>query len=471
MVGRSLRARAGLAVRDSGPPTGTHSLWQGADGVDQRTARGVIDLAMRVGETLLSTGASASDVVATVLRLTNAYGLRSVHVDVTFTSISVSYHRGPDADPMTVMRGIKVRSTDLTRLERLQALVAEIAASPVDVEEARARFRAVVRAPHPYRRWVVTGALAAVAAAVAALLGGNWLIVALSFFTGAVVDRAQRWLAHRGVAAFFTQMVGGAIPTVVAVGLLAAISAGVPGLKGISPSLVVASGIVVLLAGLSVVGAAQDAIDGYYVTAGARGFEVLVLTLGIVVGIAGVLALGQRMGVSMQFTAAAQLSTNNVVQVLAAMVVSGAFALSAYAAPRAAFYCTLTGGLGWLTYLAAISTGMGPAAASSCAALIAGFISQLVASRLQVPALALTMAGIVPLLPGLAVYQGLFEMVHATAGVGVSHGGATLLGAAGIGMGLAAGVSMGTFLARPVRLGLDRGQRRALRRSAGDARE
>jgi uncharacterized membrane protein YjjP (DUF1212 family) len=471
VAGRSLRERAGHAVRDNGPPTGILSLWQGTDGVDQRTARGVIDLAMRVGETLLSTGASASDVVATVLRLTNAYGLRSVHVDVNFTSISVSYHRGPDADPMTVMRGVKVRSTDLTRLERLQALVTEIAANPVDVEEARLRFRSVVRAPHPYRRWVVTASLAALAAAVAALLGGNWPIVALSFFTAAVVDRVQRWLAHRGVAAFFTQMAGGAIPTVVAMGLLAAISAGVPGLKGISPSLVVASGIVVLLAGLSVVGAAQDAIDGYYVTAGARGFEVLVLTLGIVVGIAGVLALGQRMGVSMQFTVAAQLSTNKLVQVLAAMVVSGAFALSAYAAPRAAFYSTLTGGLGWLAYLGAISTGMGPAAASSFAALIAGFLSQLVASRLKVPALALSMAAIVPLLPGLAVYQGLFEMVHVTAGAGVSHGLTTLLGAAGIGMGLAAGVSMGTFLARPVQLGLDRGQRRALRRSAGDARE
>ena len=426
---------------------------------------------MRVGETLLSTGASASDVVATVLRLTNAYGLGSVHVDVTFTSISVSYHRGPDADPMTVMRGIKVRSTDLTRLERLQTLVREIADEPVAVDEARTRFMSVVRAPHPYRRWVVTGSLATVAAAVAALLGAGWLIMALSFLTAAVVDRVQRWLAHRGVAAFFAQVVGGAIPTVVAVGLLAAISSGAPGLRGTSPSLVVASGIVVLLAGLSVVGAAQDAIDGYYVTAGARGFEVLVLTLGIVVGIAGVLALGQRLGVSMQFTVAAQLSTNNVVQVLAAMVVSGAFAVSAYAAPRAGFYSTLTGGLGWLAYLGAISIGMGPAAASSFAALVAGFISQLVASRLQVPSLALTMAGIVPLLPGLAVYQGLFEMVRSTPGVGVSHGMTTLLGAAGIGMGLAAGVSMGTFLARPVRLGLDRGQRRALRRSAGDARE
>ena len=458
-------------MRDIDPPTDVLSLWLGADGVDQRTARAVIDLAMRVGERLLSTGASASDVVATVLRLTHAYGLRSVHVDVTFTSISVSYHRGPDADPMTVMRGIKVRSTDLTRLERLQTLVREVAEDGIQVDEARIRFDALIRAPHPYRRWVVTGALATVAAAVAALFGGTWFIMALSFVTTAVVDRVQRWLSRRGIAAFFTQMAGGAIPTIVAVGLLAAISAGVPGLQRISPSLVVASGVVVLLAGMSVVGAAQDAIDGYYVTAGARAFEVVVLTLGIVVGIGGILALAQRTGVSLQITAASQLSTNTVVQVIASMVVSGAFAVSAYAGPRAAFYSTITGGLGWLTYLGAMYAGMGPVVANALAALVAGFVSQLVASRLRVPALALTMAGIVPLLPGLVVYQGLFEIVQRTSGAGLSTGFTTLLVAAGIGMGLAAGVSMGTYLARPLRIGLDRGQRRALRRSVGAPRE
>jgi uncharacterized membrane protein YjjP (DUF1212 family) len=317
----------------------------------------------------------------------------------------------------------------------------------------------------------VTVALATVAAAVAALFGGTWFILGLSFMTTAVVDRVQRWLSRRGIAAFFTQIVGGAIPTVVAVGLLVAISAGVPGLQEISPSLVVASGVVVLLAGMSVVGAAQDAIDGYYVTAGARGFEVLVLTLGIVVGIGGILALAQRAGVSMQLTAASQLSTNTVVQVLAAMVVSGAFAVSVYAGPRAAFYSTLTGGLGWVTYLGAIRVGLGPVAANALAALVAGFVSQLVASRLRVPALALTMAGIVPLLPGLVVYQGLFEIVRRTSDAGLSAGLTTLLVAAGIGLGLAAGVSMGTYLARPLRAGRDRGQRRALRRSVGDARE
>lgn len=458
-------------VRESAPPADALSLWQGPDGIDQVTARAVIDLAMRVGETLLATGASASDVVATVLRLTDAYGLHSVHVDVNYTSISVSYHRGLDADPMTVMRGIKVRSTDLTRLERLQALVRDIAEDRIEVAVAETRFRALIRAPHPYRRWLVTASLATMAAAVSAQLGGTWLIMAVSFVTAGAVDRVQRWLAHRGIAAFFAQIAGGVIPTAVAVGLLAAISAGVPGLQGVSPSLVVASGIVVMLAGLSVVGAAQDAIDSYYVTAGARAFEVLVLTLGIVVGIGGILAIAQWSGVSMQISAKSQLSSNMVVQVLASMVVSAAFAVSAYAGLRAVFYSTLTGGLGWLAYLGAGQLGMGLVAASSVASFIACFVSQLFASRLRVPALALSMAGIVPLLPGLVVYQGLFELVESAPNEGPSAGLTTLLGAAGIGMGLAAGVSMGTYLARPLRAGFDRGQRRALRRSVGDARE
>jgi len=369
------------------------------------------------------------------------------------------------------MRGIKVRSTDLYRLEHLQALVREIADERVEVDEARTRFHALIEAPHPYRRWVVTAALATVAAAATALLGGTWFIMALSFLTTGAVDRVQRWLSRRGLAAFFTQIAGGAIPTLMAVALLVAISAGVPGLERVSPSLVVASGIVVLLAGLSVVGSAQDAIDGYYVTAGARGFEVLVLTLGIVVGIGVVLALARRTGVPMHFTVASQLSGSSVVQVISAMVISGAFAVSAYAGVRAAFYSTLTGGLGWLAFLGATSVGMGLAAASASAALVAGFLSQLAAGRLQVPSLALTMAGIVPLLPGFAVYQGLFQLVRSDPGVGLSPGLATLLGAAGIGMGLAAGVSMGTYLARPLRAGADRGQRRALRRSVGDPRE
>ena len=235
-----------------------------------------------------------------------------------------------------------------------------------------------------------------------------------------------------------------------------------------TPSLVVGSGIVVLLAGLSVVGAAQDAIDGYYVTAGARVFEVLMLTLGIVLGVVAVLALAQQLGAPMRISAPSALTANTGVQLTAAMAVAGVFAVSSYAGGRAVVVSTVTAGLGWVVYLVATGLGAGAPLAGGAAAAVIGGLSQLVAGRLRVPSLAVTTTGIVPLLPGLTVYRGLFELVH---GGGVNAGMATLLQAAGIGMGLAAGVSLGTFVARPMVTELDRWQRRALRRSTGDARE
>ena len=82
---RALRERAAKAVRSTTPPAWGLGLSGNGEGVDRVHARAVVDLALRVGELLLSTGASASDVVATVLRMTSAYDLQAVHVDITYT--------------------------------------------------------------------------------------------------------------------------------------------------------------------------------------------------------------------------------------------------------------------------------------------------------------------------------------------------------------------------------------------------
>ena len=49
-----------------------------------------LNLAMQVGDCLLSAGMSANDVVVAMLGITDAYGLTRVHVDVTYTSVSAS---------------------------------------------------------------------------------------------------------------------------------------------------------------------------------------------------------------------------------------------------------------------------------------------------------------------------------------------------------------------------------------------
>ena len=52
-----------------------------------------IDLCLRIGEVLLSSGAGAADVTATMRSVAYHLGLRHPEIDVTFTSLSMSYHR------------------------------------------------------------------------------------------------------------------------------------------------------------------------------------------------------------------------------------------------------------------------------------------------------------------------------------------------------------------------------------------
>ncbi|GAA5027040.1 threonine/serine exporter family protein [Terrabacter aeriphilus] len=444
----SLRASTRRAMRPSGPPTDEIPIWTTPDGVDAYTAQAVIDLAMRAGVAMIATGAAAADVTATVLTLTKAYGLSGVHVDVTYTSVTVSYHRGPHADPITVMRIVRFRVQDYTRLERLRGLIVDLSQDPVPVDEARVRFDGLITAPHPYRRWLVTVAGGTLAAGAAGLVGAGPFIILLSFLTATVVGRVLGWLTGAGVAAFFAQCVGAAIPTGVATLVVVAQSAGLTAVGDVSPSLVVASGIVLLLAGLSVVGAAEDALEGYYVTAGARAFEVVVLSLGIAVGISVVLSLGKRLDYPIAIESQTQLTDDVVVQVVCAVIIAVSFAVMSYASGRAVVVAGVAGGFGWVVLaLGERVLQLGAVTASATAALLIGLLARLVARRLTISALAVTTAAIVPLLPGRMAYQGISQIVTNPDGNGFALGVPVLLQAFGLGLGLAAGVSLGTYFA------------------------
>ena len=444
----SLRASTRRAMRPSGPPTDEIPIWTTPDAVDSHTALAVIDLAMRAGVAMVATGAAAADVTATVLTLTKAYGLTAVHVDVTYTSVSVSYHRGPHADPITVLRIVRFRVQDYTRLERLRGLIVDLSQDPVPVEEARVRFDSVITAPHPYRRWLVTVAGGALAAAAAGLVGAGPFIILLSFLTATVVGRVLNWLTGAGVAAFFAQCVGAAIPTAVATLVVVAQSAGLTAIGDVSPSLVVASGIVLLLSGLSVVGAAEDALEGYYVTAGARAFEVVVLSLGIAVGISVVLSLGKRLDYPIAISSQTLLSDDVLVQIVCAVVIAVAFAVMSYSSGTAVVVAGVAGGLGWsVLAIGERVLQMGAVTASATAALVIGFAARLVARQFSISALAVTTAAIVPLLPGRMAYEGISQLVTDPDGNGFAVGVPTLLEAFGLGLGLAAGVSLGTYFA------------------------
>ncbi|WP_372594339.1 threonine/serine exporter ThrE family protein [Actinotalea sp.] len=434
-------------------------------GLAPETVHGVLELGLRIGEAMLSLGAAAADVTGTIQRVLGAFGLADCQVDLTFTSITASYDPGVTDVPMTVMRVARNRTTDYHRLAEVHALARELTGRSIPHEEAaevletaHARLDDILAAPHSYRAAVVTAVLSLMAAAVAVLLGGTVWVALVAGFSTAMIDRVVRSLGRRGIPPFFLQAAGAGVATAVAVLLFVLVPRLPIELATIPPSLVVASGIVVLLAGLSLVGAADDAISGFPVTANGRVFEVLVLTVGIVVGIGGVLDVARRLGVTLDVVENAGDAVSPVVQVLASGVVAGAWAVASYARPRAALVAAVAGMLSWSTFAALRELNVGPAVASAGAALLVGFVAESLAVRLKVPSLVASACGIVPLLPGLAIYRGLFLIVDDTGSLG--DGAEVLLGAATVGLGLAAGVTLGELLAAPVRLASQRARSR-----------
>src|SRR4029453_944482 len=81
-------------------------------------ARQALELTLRVGDVLLTAGMSANDVVVEMLRITEAYRLKRVHVDITFNSIAATYYAAPTTVPMTLVRTVQPDVLDFTRLRR-----------------------------------------------------------------------------------------------------------------------------------------------------------------------------------------------------------------------------------------------------------------------------------------------------------------------------------------------------------------
>ena len=89
---------------------------------------------------------------------------------------------------------------------------------------------------------MVTLALGVMGGGVGMVLGGDWLVVALAAAAAMLVDALQRQMHRRRLPAFYQQVAGGLLATLMAVGVAATPA-------DVSPSLVISSSIVMLLAG------------------------------------------------------------------------------------------------------------------------------------------------------------------------------------------------------------------------------
>ncbi|MEU6564322.1 threonine/serine ThrE exporter family protein [Nocardia nova] len=412
---------------------------------DDAAVTEVLDLAERVGEVVLSSGTAVTDTSTQVEFIAATYGLVHCDIDVTYNSIRISADRGPTLPPATTMRVVQYRSLDFTRLTAVDRLSRRIRREVVPPPEAHAALDAITAAPHPYNRWIATFGWSLLAASISVLLGGTMMVAAVSFATTLLIDRTNRQLNKLGLPFFFQNMMGGVIATVPAI-LLQTFAEGL----NTNPSLIVAAGITVLLSGLQLVGAVEDAITGAPITAAARMLEVLVMTGAIIGGVALALRGAEAFGAQtppIDMTSSSYDISNLPLKIVAGAVAATAFALACYAERRALTVAAITGAGITVCYLFVQHAGFGPVVAAAVAATVIGLAGGLLARRAVTPPLVVAVAGITPLLPGLKVYRGLSALLNDELLIGLNQMFAALV----VGCALGGGITLGEWFARWLR--------------------
>lgn len=267
------------------------------DLTDPAQVAAVMDLAARIGDILLSAGTSNRDTRAQVHAVTAAYGLLFCHVDITLNTITVFTTIGTTKKtPVSVFRVVRSLTTDFSKLTEVDRLIRSIqaGATPPDVAEKILNELSQTRAKYRFRTAVFGWGF--LGAAVSMLLGGTFLVAAISFVVALVIIGGSVWLDRNSLPLFFQYIFGGFMATVPA-----AVAYSVASHYGIhiSPSHIVAAGIVVMMSNLAMVQSLQDGITGAPVTASARFFETLLLTGAIVAGVGAGIQVVQFMGITL----------------------------------------------------------------------------------------------------------------------------------------------------------------------------
>lgn len=411
--------------------------------LDARSLNLTLDFCLRVGELLLSSGAGAADVTATLRTLSWHLGIRHPDIDVTFTSLSMSYQPDPEEPPLIQLRQVRQREIDYEHLTLVDHLVRDVAAERIDLHEARSTLARIVSTGHTTPRWVVSLGWGTMCAGVGLMLGGGLAVMAIAFVAAVVIDRLQLTMARRRIPGFYRQVAGGGVAT-----LLAAGAAATP--LHVSTSVVVTANIIMLLAGIGFMGALQDALSGFYVTAGARLTEALLATAGIIAGVSGGLTIADVTGIKIDRIDPGAATWESVaVLAIGGAICAGAFAFASYAPKRIILPIAGIAAVALVISQSFQIQGFGRAWPTAVAAFFVGLVSFTVAGRMRVPPLVVVVSAVVPMLPGLSIFRGLALL--AEGGGNTPHGLLAMVTAASVAIALSSGVILGEYVAQPLK--------------------
>lgn len=408
-----------------------------------------IRLALKVAESLLSRGVSTRDTVSQALDITERYCKERVYFDVSSNVITASQYRGMYKDPLSLMMTVRFGAANNVVVQELQQLVRDIVSKNIPLDVAEQRYAMIEREAHGYPWWLRTVGNALMATGIGMVYTNSWVNIIAMFAIACVVDVAMSAISRRMVPPFFVQMAGAMMIVFLAAILTSLERTGVDILAGINPSVIVVGGILMLVAGLSLAATAQDAIDEFYVTAGARFVKTAMMTIGIVAGILGGLSIVNEFTWIAINTKDAPPPSPYYFQLAGAAVAAAGWATFMQSSRAAIVWAAAVSVGGYAVYSAMVPTGS--IVAAGAASFVIGFAAAIVARFSRSPSIAIINSAIIILVPGYMLYRGLMRFVGSPTPEDFVQGMMITTTAVIVALAISAGAAFGTYLGRPVR--------------------
>ncbi|MEX5236273.1 threonine/serine exporter ThrE family protein [Kocuria arenosa] len=420
-----------------------------------RQARRTLNFALRLAETMFHYGADALDVENAIIAVCATYGVENVEVDITNQAVTINYvedtedgggtredvFNDPDTSSHTVMRVVRSWTDNYAGLGETHQLVTEIAGGEMPRAEAERRLDAINAKPKPYSRWMVSAALVVAVMALTIGMGGSPTGAGVAGVSWVVVQSVAGRLRTWRIPEFFVLATQSGIATVFALLL------SWTGLD-LSPALVIAGGIILLLPTTRMVSTMQDAINGFPVTAAGRLLSTAMAFLGLVAGIAGGVSLAGYLGMPRVDVAQGTfVPASPVVNTVFMLVGTALLALSVHAKPQHVLSSALAGFAGLVVYHAGIAVGLGERMDTALAAVVSASAATLLAAYHRVPQLIVAIPALTFLLPGLSIFRGMYMLTVETESY--AAGIVLLANAMATIMALASGVVLAKYLMRP----------------------
>ncbi len=370
------------------------------------TEQAAYKLAFLIGDALIRSGSGSASTTKSLLSIFQKTEMPNVTVSVSLGQVTISHQEEPDDAPSTRILESEPGTLDIGLRTETGEVLEGFVLNKLTIEEAIDKMEEVTAKSRVIGHRLTATGFAMFGVGFSLILGGGLVSTISAAFIAAAVYAVYALVVRTQAPAIFSLAAGG---------FTAVIGACVSGLffSTSQPAVCIVASLAAWLAGIAAYGAVHDVITGWYLSASGRILDVVTSTAGLVAGVTlGIHLMQPIFGEDMNFIETLEMDdTRWGLSVLGAVLVSAGFALASGGRGWKLLALGIFGGLVMLAMLGIAALGVSSFAAILVASVGAGAVCVLLTRTLNLASNASLMVVLLPLFPGMLVYQGVLGTI------------------------------------------------------------